>query len=84
MELRPQKPITIGHHSNNDSKGLLEIRYIYLFVPTNSNNDKGGPRADIHLSPLVEDEVSIIIPNTLGEVDIRIVQLAVDIMQASP
>jgi hypothetical protein len=42
MELRPQKPIIIGHHSNNDSRSLLDIRHVYLFVPANSNDDKGG------------------------------------------
>lgn len=41
------------------------------------------PRAESHLSPLVEDQVSIIIPNPLGQVDIRIVFLAIDVAQGS-
>lgn len=41
------------------------------------------PRAGSHRSPLVEDQVSIIIPNALGQVDIRIVFLALDVAQDS-
>lgn len=41
------------------------------------------PRVESHLSLLVEDQVSIIIPNALGQVDIRIVSLAIDIAQGS-
>lgn len=41
------------------------------------------PRVESHLSPLVEDQVSIIIPNALGQVDIRIVFLALDVAQDS-
>lgn len=40
-------------------------------------------RAESRLSPLVEDQVSIIIPNALGQVDIRIVFLALDVAQDS-
>jgi hypothetical protein len=57
--------------------------FIHLYLPI-ATTTRVVPSADIHLRPLVEDQVSIIIPNALGEVDIRIVQLAVDIMQASP
>lgn len=42
------------------------------------------PRAQSCLSPLVEDQASIIIPNALGQVDIRIVSLAIDVAQYSP
>lgn len=41
------------------------------------------PRAGSHRSPLVEDQVSIIIPNALGQVDIRLVFLALDVAQGS-
>lgn len=41
------------------------------------------PRAQSHLGPLVEDQVSIIIPNALRQVDIRIVSLALDVAQNS-
>lgn len=41
------------------------------------------PTVESHLSPLVEDQVSIIIPNALGQVDIRIVFLALDVAQDS-
>lgn len=41
------------------------------------------PRAESRLSPLVEDQVSIVIPNALGQVDIRMVFFTVDIVQDS-
>lgn len=41
-------------------------------------------KAQSRLSPLVEDQVSIVIPNALGEVDIGIVFLAIDVVQDSP
>lgn len=42
------------------------------------------PRAQSHLTSLVEDQVSIIISNALGQVDIGILFLAIDIAQDSP
>lgn len=41
------------------------------------------PRAQSCLSPLVEDQVSIIVSNALSEVDIRVVFLAIDVAQDS-
>ena len=57
--------------------------FTYLYQPI-ATTTKVDPRTDSQLSPLVEDQVSIFIPDALGQVDIRVVQVAVDIMQTSP